>query len=156
MSTPARAPSDRNLLFGILALQMDFITRDALIKAMHAWVLEKSKPLGQILLDQGALRVDTHDLLEAMVQKHIEMHGGDAQKSLASVSSLGRSWSRSPMTICTRAWLTSQPIAPSKTIPGPRARRPWVSRPRQGRDSASCGRTPKAVWAKCSLRAMRS
>ena len=47
---------DRNLLFGILALQMDFITRDALIAAMNAWVLEKAKPLGQILAEQGAGR----------------------------------------------------------------------------------------------------
>jgi hypothetical protein len=27
--------TDRNLLFGILAVQMDFITKDALIEAMH-------------------------------------------------------------------------------------------------------------------------
>jgi hypothetical protein len=39
------SPSDRNLLFGILALQMDFISRDALIAAMNAWVLDKAKPL---------------------------------------------------------------------------------------------------------------
>ena len=37
--------TDRNLLFGILALQMDFVRRDALITAMHAWVLDKAKPL---------------------------------------------------------------------------------------------------------------
>ena len=30
------SPTDRNLLFGILALQIDFISRDALIAAMHA------------------------------------------------------------------------------------------------------------------------
>ena len=30
---------DRNLLFGILALQMDFISREALVAAMNAWVL---------------------------------------------------------------------------------------------------------------------
>jgi hypothetical protein len=29
--------ADRNLLLGILALQTDFITRDALIAAMLAW-----------------------------------------------------------------------------------------------------------------------
>jgi hypothetical protein len=33
--------SDRNLLLGIVALQMDFITRDALIEALHQWTLEK-------------------------------------------------------------------------------------------------------------------
>ena len=36
--------ADRNLLFGILALQMDFITRDQLVAAMHAWVLAKAPP----------------------------------------------------------------------------------------------------------------
>jgi eukaryotic-like serine/threonine-protein kinase len=84
----ASSASDRNLLFGILALQMDFISRDALITAMHAWVLDKAKPLGQILLDQNALRPDAHALLEALVQKHLELHGHDAGKSLAAVSSL--------------------------------------------------------------------
>jgi hypothetical protein len=34
--TPSRPASDRNLLFGILALQLDFIGRDALIAAMSA------------------------------------------------------------------------------------------------------------------------
>ena len=56
--TPSRPSADRNLLFGILALQMDFISRDALIAAMNAWVLDKAKPLGQILVEQKALRPD--------------------------------------------------------------------------------------------------
>jgi hypothetical protein len=43
-TTPSRPGADRNLLFGILALQMDFIQRDALIAAMHAWVLDKTRP----------------------------------------------------------------------------------------------------------------
>ena len=50
--------SDRNLLFGILALQMDFIDREALVKAMNAWMLAKAKPLGQILVEEGALGVE--------------------------------------------------------------------------------------------------
>jgi serine/threonine-protein kinase len=86
--TGRSAGSDRNLLFGILALQMDFISRDALVRAMNAWVLDKAKPLGQVLLDQGALRPDTHALLEALVQKHLELHDHDAEKSLAAVSSI--------------------------------------------------------------------
>ena len=47
--------ADRNLLFGINALQNDFITRDALIAAMNAWVLEKHRPLGEILVERGDL-----------------------------------------------------------------------------------------------------
>jgi serine/threonine protein kinase len=88
-STSSRPAADRNLLFGILALQMDFISRDALIAAMNAWVLEKTKPLGQILVEQGALESDAHALLEPLVKKHLAMHGGDPERSLAVLSSLG-------------------------------------------------------------------
>jgi serine/threonine protein kinase len=86
---PVRPAADRNLLFGILALQMDFISRGALITAMNAWVIEKTKPLGHVLLDQQALHTDAHQLLEALVQKHLELHGNDPEKSLAALSSLG-------------------------------------------------------------------
>jgi serine/threonine-protein kinase len=87
MSHPASAgsPSDRNLLFGILALQMDFISRDALIAAMHAWVLDKGKTLGQVLVAQQALRPDKHQLLEALVGAHLEQHGNQVEHSLAAV-----------------------------------------------------------------------
>ena len=44
---------------------MDFISRDALIAAMNAWVLDKHKSLGQVLVDQGNLPIDSRDLLEA-------------------------------------------------------------------------------------------
>jgi WD40 repeat protein/serine/threonine protein kinase len=81
--------ADRNLLFGILALQMDFITRDALVQAMNSWVLTKELPLGQILQNQGNLGDDEHALLEALVQKHLQRHGSDPEQSLAAVSSVG-------------------------------------------------------------------
>jgi formylglycine-generating enzyme required for sulfatase activity/serine/threonine protein kinase len=80
--------ADRNLLFGILALQMDFISRDALVQAMNAWVLDKEKPLGRVLVGQQALGEDEHALLEVLVQKHLQRHGNDPQKSLAVISSL--------------------------------------------------------------------
>jgi WD40 repeat protein/tRNA A-37 threonylcarbamoyl transferase component Bud32 len=85
-ATPSRPGADRNLLFGILALQMDFIGRDQLIAAMHAWVLEKARPLGQVLVEQQALKPDERDAIEALVGKHLERHGGDMEKSLAAVN----------------------------------------------------------------------
>jgi serine/threonine protein kinase/WD40 repeat protein len=88
MATP-RANADRNLLFGILAVQMDFISRDALIVAMNTWVLDKAKPLGQILVEQAALTSRARDKLNEVVELHLEIHGGDPQKSLAAVSSIG-------------------------------------------------------------------
>jgi serine/threonine-protein kinase len=88
-SPKARPAADRNLLFGILALQMDFISRDTLISAMNAWVLAKSKSIGKILQEQGALASDTFALLEALVQKHLALHGNDIEKSLAAVAPAG-------------------------------------------------------------------
>ena len=62
----AQADADRNLLIGILALQIDFVSREALIAAVSAWVRDKQKPLSQILVDQGAqLSVATGFMLEA-------------------------------------------------------------------------------------------
>jgi hypothetical protein len=87
--TPCRPTSDRNLLFGILALQMDFIGRDALIAAMNAWVLDKAKCLGAILQGQGALAEDERAALETLVDRHLSKHGGNAERSLASVGSAG-------------------------------------------------------------------
>ncbi len=81
--------ADRNLLFGILALQMDFISRDALIGAMNAWVLNKQQPLGQILVEQQALGAERRALLDALVGEHLRQHDGDAHKSLAALSPLG-------------------------------------------------------------------
>jgi len=80
MATPH---ADRNLLFGILALQLDFVSRDGLIAGMNAWVLDKAKPLGQVLQEQGALAAAEVALLEPLVQQHLKRHGGDAEKSLA-------------------------------------------------------------------------
>lgn len=79
--------SDRNLLFGILALQMDFISRQALIEGMQAWLLDKQKTLGHLLVDRGALSQQNHDLLEPLVEAHIQQHGDDARESLAALSS---------------------------------------------------------------------
>ena len=85
----SRSGADRNLLFGVLAMQMDFVTREALIAAVSAWVLDKSRPLDRILVEQGALAIDERDLLEPLINKHLERHGGDPGRSLASVGSRG-------------------------------------------------------------------
>jgi serine/threonine-protein kinase len=79
---------DQNLLFGVLALQMDFISREALIAATSAWVLDKRRPLAQILVDQGALSCERRAMLEPLVKGHLEAHG-DASMSLGAVSSIG-------------------------------------------------------------------
>jgi hypothetical protein len=76
--------SDRNLLFGLLALQMDFVTQQQLLEAMNAWLLEKQTSLGEILVRRGVLNDDDRADVEKLVSKHVNRHG-DERASLAAV-----------------------------------------------------------------------
>jgi serine/threonine protein kinase/tetratricopeptide (TPR) repeat protein len=81
----SRSDAERNLLFGILALQLDFIDRDALYDAMQAWVLEKAAPLGQILLKQQKLNREQLHALDVVFEQHLKMHGDNPELSLQAV-----------------------------------------------------------------------
>ena len=81
--------SDHNLLFGIIALQMDFVRRDQLVAATSTWLTDKARRIDQILIEQGALSQADHGLLAPLVERHLENHGGDLQQSLAVLSSIG-------------------------------------------------------------------
>lgn len=78
--------TDRNLLIGIIALQMEFVDREQLISAMHAWVADKSRSLDHVLLSQGSLNQATRDVLVAVVDQRLSLHEGDATKGLATVT----------------------------------------------------------------------
>ena len=59
---------------------------DRLLAAFNAWVADKSRPLGAILLERGAIDAPRHVLLEALVGEHLKRHGGDPEQSLASMA----------------------------------------------------------------------
>ena len=165
MSQPA---ADRNLLFGILALQMDFITRDDLIAAMNAWVLEKHRPLADVLEEQGALATGRPRPARAAgaaapraARRRPGAEPGRAQLGRAASAT---TWPRSPTPTptCRPAWPHLGRATPAR--PGrPRStrrndRRPPRSAcpPPRASGSASCGPTPAAGWARSSSPATRS
>lgn len=82
-----RLSADRNLLVGIVALQMDFVTRDELIGAMQKWLLTKDRPLGEILERSGILESLERRAIEALVDQHVVRHQGDAVASLSALAS---------------------------------------------------------------------
>jgi serine/threonine-protein kinase len=77
--------TDRNLLFGVLALQLDLLDRDRFVEACGAWAMRKDTPLADILVERGWLtphdRADVERLLERKLRKH-----GDAHASLSAVA----------------------------------------------------------------------
>jgi len=86
----SRQSADRNLLFGTIALQMDFVSRDQLIAAMQAWVFDKRKLLGQVLSEQGVLSPEDQKAIESLVRRHLLRHDNDAESSLAALSSISQ------------------------------------------------------------------
>jgi eukaryotic-like serine/threonine-protein kinase len=81
--------SDRNLLFGLLALQNNFIDREALVDAFHRWTGDHTRPLDQVLIERGALTRNRHALLTGLVDEYINLHGDHLQNGLAALSTIG-------------------------------------------------------------------
>ena len=75
---------DRQLLFGILALQTNFIDRAALVDAFQRWSLDPSTSLGAILVEGRRLTAPERDVVEELLEKHLARWGGDAHKSLGA------------------------------------------------------------------------
>jgi serine/threonine-protein kinase len=90
-SLPRRAPVDTavNLLFGLLALQNNFIDRDALVAAFNAWLAHRSRRLGEILEERGALSASRRALMDELVEEHLQLHGNAPEQSLAALGPLG-------------------------------------------------------------------
>lgn len=79
------ASADRNLLFGVLAVQLDFVSRDDLIAATSRWVLDKQQPLSEVFVEQGMITRDESDVIEGVVRKHLERNHDDPRQSLRSI-----------------------------------------------------------------------
>src|SRR6516165_5005222 len=86
----AALAADRNLLFGLLALQNGLINQVQLVAAFQAWTLDKARALADHLVGHGDLDADDRSAVEALVARHLKKHGGDVERSLAAIPA-GRS-----------------------------------------------------------------
>jgi eukaryotic-like serine/threonine-protein kinase len=75
----------RDLLFGLLALQNGLIDQAQLVASFQAWTRDRMRPLAEHLVGRGELDAEQRAGVEAMVALHLKKHGGDTEKSLASV-----------------------------------------------------------------------
>jgi eukaryotic-like serine/threonine-protein kinase len=82
---PRTNDSDRNLIVGILAVQFRFATKDQLLQALGAWLLNKSQRLEDVLLTQGALTSISRTKLIGLVEMHLEQHAQNSHHSMAAL-----------------------------------------------------------------------
>ena len=81
----AKIDTDRNLLFGLLALQNGLIDQVKLVAAFQAWTLDKLRPLADHLVGRGDLDADDRSAVLALVAHHLKKHGDNIEKSLAAI-----------------------------------------------------------------------
>jgi tetratricopeptide (TPR) repeat protein/tRNA A-37 threonylcarbamoyl transferase component Bud32 len=86
----AAIAADRNLLFGLLALQNGLINQGQLVAAFQAWTLDKACAIADQLVGRGDLDADDRSAVDALVARHIKKHGGHVERSLAAIPA-GRS-----------------------------------------------------------------
>jgi len=78
-------PNDTNLLFAMLALQLDFIKPDQLIQAANQWMLNKNQLVADIFVREGHLSQEDRDFIDLVVQKHAQ-RSGSLENSLTSMN----------------------------------------------------------------------
>jgi PAS domain S-box-containing protein len=78
--------TDRNLLFGVLALQLDLLDRDRFVEACAAWATRKGTPLADFLVERGWLTPEDKTDVERLLQRNLTRHGGDARAGLAAAT----------------------------------------------------------------------
>jgi hypothetical protein len=77
--------SDRNLLFGVLALQADLIDSHQFIEACTLWASRKESTLAALLVERGWILPADQAHLDYLLQRKMERHGGAFGSALASV-----------------------------------------------------------------------
>jgi hypothetical protein len=78
--------TERNLLFGGLALQADLIDAAQFAEACTAWSRRKDLPLAELLIQRGWLTKADKPHVEYLLERKLNKHHGDVRASLASMS----------------------------------------------------------------------
>jgi tetratricopeptide (TPR) repeat protein len=89
-STPPNLRNtDRNLLFGALAVQADLLPPRRFVEACSLWANRSEKPLADLLVQRGWLTAEACQEIETLLQRKLDKHHGDVQAALAEVGGNG-------------------------------------------------------------------
>lgn len=84
-----RAPpheTEYNLLFGVLALELDLIDASQFAEACAAWAVRKDVPLAEILRERRWLDEEGRADVEKLLTRRLRKHEGDVCRSLAAAA----------------------------------------------------------------------
>ncbi|KAF0246823.1 MAG: serine/threonine protein kinase-related [Planctomycetota bacterium] len=78
-------PRESDLVFGLLALQMNFVSKEHLLECAAVWMNDPKLDMGKLFLDRGHLTPKQHAAVAAMVEAHLDAHAGDPARSLSAL-----------------------------------------------------------------------
>jgi serine/threonine protein kinase/formylglycine-generating enzyme required for sulfatase activity len=82
---PVPGAFDRDMLFGLLALQNGLVDQDQLLAAFRAWSRDKAIGLAEHLAAHSGLNAEQRAAVAAMVDVHVAKYHGDVGASLAAL-----------------------------------------------------------------------
>lgn len=81
--------TDRNLLFGVLALQLELIDAKRFSEGCAGWAAGKERSLAQLLVERGWITEEDKREVERVLERKLNKHGGDVRHTLGSVAGDG-------------------------------------------------------------------
>ncbi|HEY7330970.1 MAG TPA: PAS domain S-box protein [Gemmataceae bacterium] len=78
--------TDRNLLFGVLALQADLIDTQQFVEICSLWSTRKNVLLADLLLERGWIVPADKEHVDYLLERKLHKHGDDIGAGLATVS----------------------------------------------------------------------
>jgi serine/threonine protein kinase len=74
---------DRNLLFAILAMQDEILSREAFVRVCTLWAGNIDQPISDLMQREGLLAPEDRLLVEARLERKLKARGGNVRQSLA-------------------------------------------------------------------------
>ena len=78
-----------SLLFGLIAVRRKILDPNELLTALNDWIKDKSKLLGDLLVEKGYLKLAQRQSLDKSLHKHLAKHDNDPRHALIAIRSLG-------------------------------------------------------------------
>ena len=79
-------PTERHLLFAVMAFENDLIDLAQLTAACRSWAADKTKPLAELLVERGWLTADDRAIVEKAVDRKLAKHQDDPRVTLNAIT----------------------------------------------------------------------
>ncbi len=77
---------DAQLLFAVLAMEMEYLDLNRFTAACRAWAADKSRPLADLLVERGWISRQAREELDGAVERKLKRFGGDPYATLGAAA----------------------------------------------------------------------